>query len=303
MSAHHATCNMRTVGMWPALSFEMSPDERGLGMIQQSWRDQVVALVSWDRNEANVIKQSCLYGGNFSQQGYTCQWIPCTLLQKIPCFKQLNLSGFFSSFPNQPKLWSLEMDKLSMPESYSPMTRAASCPICWCDSIMTSAQVMYKHPGRKNMEVEHPQRKIILTLNIGDIYDPCFDLCVPRMACCSPATATFIAIRRLTATSRTLRRVIFLGIHKKITENHHRNHMNSRDLITKKTKKTDLIQTNPTIAISISNACAQVLPASNLGSRSIFHNMPTSPSTFTRAKKNTKKQLMVPIYAHYIGII
>lgn len=88
--------------------------------------------------------------------------------------------------------------------------------------------------------------------------------------CCSPATATFIAIRRLTATSRTLRRVIFWGIHKK---NHRKSprksHMNSHDLITKKTKKTDLIQKNPTIAISISNACAQVLPASNLGSRSI----------------------------------
>ena len=112
----------------------------------------------------------------------------------------------------------------------------------------SSPSDVFQHPGRKkNMEVEHPQRNIILTLNIGDIYDPCFDLCVPRMAlCCSPATATFIAIRRLTATSRTLRRVIFLGTHKK---NHRKSprksHMNSHDLITKKTKKTDLIQKNP----------------------------------------------------------
>lgn len=30
----HATCNMRTVGMWPALCFEMSPDERGADVIR-----------------------------------------------------------------------------------------------------------------------------------------------------------------------------------------------------------------------------------------------------------------------------
>lgn len=156
MSAHHATCNMRTVVTWPALCFEMSPDERGLGLIQQSWRDQVVALVSWDRNEANVIKQSCLWGGNFSQQGYTCQWIPCTLLFWVK-----------TASPICPKLRSLEMDKLSMPESYSPMTRAASCPICWCDSIMTSALDWGRREGSSPSDVfQHPGRKKIWKLNI-----------------------------------------------------------------------------------------------------------------------------------------
>lgn len=109
---------------------------------ERSWRDQVVALVSWDRNEANVLTILSL-GGNFSQQGYTCQWIPCTLPPKNPLFQTAESVGSKQQLPISPKLRSLEMDKLSMPESYSPMTRAASCPICWCDSIMTSAQVMF----------------------------------------------------------------------------------------------------------------------------------------------------------------